>query len=182
MPNKAFFLDRDGVINVDHGYVSTPQDFEFIPGVFEACQHIQAAGYLIVIVTNQAGIGRGYYTESDFLALTDWMVKQFAGQGVNIASVEYCPHHPTEGKGSYKKACSCRKPEPGMLLKACEEQNIDAAASVMVGDKPSDMEAGRRAGIGACYSIAGDYEFGETHTGIQCTDLLDAVQRHIRNI
>ena len=96
---KAFFLDRDGVINIDHGYVCEPESFEFAPRVFEACKRIVDEGYVIVVVTNQAGIGRGYYTEEKFAALTKWMCEQFSQHGVAITDVRFCPHHATHGQG-----------------------------------------------------------------------------------
>ena len=144
---KAAFLDRDGVINADHGYVSRPENFEWLPGVFEACRELVRLGYALVVVTNQSGIARGYYGEEDFLRLTDWMKARFADEGVSIAGVYYCPHHPEKGIGAYKLACDCRKPMPGMLLRAAEELSLDLSKSVMFGDKPGDMTAARRAGV-----------------------------------
>ncbi|WP_189405748.1 D-glycero-beta-D-manno-heptose 1,7-bisphosphate 7-phosphatase [Alteromonas halophila] len=175
---KAFFLDRDGVINADHGYVSQPEDFEFLPGVFEACCAIKAAGYLLVIVTNQAGIARGYYTEDDFHALTSWMRDQFRREGIDIDAIHYCPHHPTEGLAHYKQQCDCRKPAPGMLLEAAQRLNIDLAASVMVGDKPSDMEAGRRAGVPQLYAIEGGYALNKDDGVARFPSLL-AITQHL---
>lgn len=151
---KAVFLDRDGVINIDHGYTHTIEEFEFYEGVFAACRRFQSLGYIIVVVTNQAGIARGYYTESDFETLTDWMLGQFKEQGVDISGVYHCPHHATEGFGEYKVACDCRKPEPGMLLAAAAELDIDLSASLIVGDKESDIEAGRNAGLKKCILIS----------------------------
>jgi D-glycero-D-manno-heptose 1,7-bisphosphate phosphatase len=142
------FLDRDGVINVDHGYVSRPEQFEFIDGIFEACQHFAALGYTLIVVTNQSGIGRGYYTEADFLSLTQWMTERFAAHGVTIAGVYWCPHHPVNAKGAYQRECDCRKPAPGMILQAAQEHDIDLASSLMLGDKVSDMQAAIAAGIG----------------------------------
>jgi heptosyltransferase I len=147
-PNKAIFLDRDGVINVDHGYVYLPEQFEFIDGVFEACQHFQALGYKIIVVTNQSGIARGYYTQAQFDALNQWMLEQFAHHGVHITAVYHCPHHPNQGVVPYVQECQCRKPKPGMLLRAITEHNIDPAQSIMVGDKAADMMAATAAGVG----------------------------------
>ena len=112
MQTKALFLDRDGVVNVDHGYVSKPEQFEFIDGVFEATKWFQQQGFEIVIVTNQSGIGRGYYDEKTFNELTRWMKGEFAKHEVQIADVQFCPHHPTNAQPEYLKACDCRKPEP----------------------------------------------------------------------
>ena len=147
MKRRALFLDRDGVINVDHGYVHRPEDFEFIDGIFDLCRHARELGYLIVVVTNQAGIGRGFYTEVAFHALTAWMKQQFADQGVDIAAVYFCPHHALHGIGGYKRECERRKPNPGMLKDAAREHGIDLGASMLIGDKESDIEAGRRAGL-----------------------------------
>ena len=108
---KAAFLDRDGVINIDHAYVHTPEEFTFIPGVFEACRQLQSAGYLLIIATNQSGIGRGYYSEEDFGRLCDWMKGEFARQGVQITDIFFCPHHPEKAIGAYRCDCDCRLPQ-----------------------------------------------------------------------
>jgi len=145
--NRALFLDRDGVINVNHGYVHKPCDFEFIDGIFDVCSAAQNLGYLLVVVTNQAGIGRGYYTKQDFLTLTDWMSRQFLAQGIVIKKVYFCPYHPEYGLGEFKRESEFRKPAPGMILQACQELDIDPSISILVGDKPSDIAAGRSAGL-----------------------------------
>ncbi|CAH9059304.1 D-glycero-alpha-D-manno-heptose-1,7-bisphosphate 7-phosphatase [Pseudoalteromonas holothuriae] len=145
--NKAIFLDRDGVINVDHAYVHKIEDFHFIDGVFEACQQFVAMGYIIVVVTNQSGIGRGYYNEQQFATLSDWMCNEFAKHQISISKVYYCPHHPDKAIAPFKLDCNCRKPNPGMLYEAIEEFNINVSSSVMVGDKLSDIKAARAAGI-----------------------------------
>lgn len=146
--NKAVFLDRDGVINVDRGYTYRIEDFEFIDGVFEACELFVALGYRLIVVTNQSGIGRGYYSEQDFLTLTEWMKGQFHSQGIALDAVYFCPHHPQQGQGSYKQSCYCRKPEPGMLLQGIADFGLEPGSCVMLGDKVSDLEAARAAGIG----------------------------------
>lgn len=145
----ALFLDRDGVINVDHAYVGKQEDFEFVDGIFELCRSAKELGYLIFVVTNQAGVGRGYYTEQDFLNLTDWMSDGFKMQGINIDKVYFCPSHPEHGIGKYKVDSPNRKPNPGMILQAIDEFEIDLARSVLVGDKESDIQAGIAAGV-AC--------------------------------
>lgn len=147
MGNKAVFLDRDGVVNVDHAYVYKIEEFEFIDGVFEACKQFQACGYQIVIVTNQSGIGRGYYTEQDFHVLTKWMVEQFKQHDIEISKVYFCPHHPTKGIADYQQDCDCRKPKPGMLLQGIKELSLDAGECIMFGDKGSDMLAATAAGF-----------------------------------
>jgi D-glycero-D-manno-heptose 1,7-bisphosphate phosphatase len=147
MSQKAVFLDRDGVINEDHAYVHKIEDFHFIDGVFEACKYFCEQGYLIVIVTNQSGIGRGYYTEEQFHQLNSWMCQEFKRQGVKISQVYFCPHHPKQALPEYLINCTCRKPLPGMLNQAIEAFDIDVSQSVMVGDKISDIQAARAAGV-----------------------------------
>lgn len=143
----AVFLDRDGVINVDHGYVVRTEDFQFVPGVLEACAQLTRLGLRLVVTTNQSGIARGLYSEEDFQRLTDWMRAQFASAGAPLAGVYHCPHHPTEGRGVLRRACDCRKPAPGMLLAAIRDLALDPARSVMFGDKRSDMQAAFDAGV-----------------------------------
>ncbi|MCG7535259.1 D-glycero-beta-D-manno-heptose 1,7-bisphosphate 7-phosphatase [Pseudoalteromonas sp. OOF1S-7] len=161
MTHKAVFLDRDGVINQDHAYVHKIEDFEFIDGVFEACQQFQALGYKLVVVTNQSGIGRGYYDEAQFAQLTDWMCKQFLAHGVSISGVYFCPHHPKKAQPQYLRECECRKPNPGMLLQAIEEHDIDPTRSVMVGDKGSDMQAAQAAGVRTKILVESGQTFSE---------------------
>jgi D-glycero-D-manno-heptose 1,7-bisphosphate phosphatase len=139
---RALFLDRDGVINVEKDYLFKIEDFEFIDDTIDLCLHYQQLGYLLFVITNQAGIARGYYTVNDFNKLTDWMLNELKQKGVNITKVYFCPHHP-----QFSGPCDCRKPAPGMLLQAAREFNIDLPNSVLIGDKESDMEAGRKAGI-----------------------------------
>lgn len=144
---RALFLDRDGVINHDSGYTSTIAQFSFIDGIFELAREAVRRDYLLIVVTNQAGIGRGYYTEQDFRALTDWMCEQFREQGAPITDVFHCPYHPEHGIGQYRRESEDRKPNPGMLLRAACKHGIDLARSAMVGDKDTDMEAARDAGV-----------------------------------
>ena len=156
MSRPALFLDRDGIINVDYGYVHRPEEFEFVEGIFELVAAANKAGYLVVVVTNQAGIGRGYYTEAQFHALTDWMKAKFNGHGAIIDAVYFCPCHPEHGIGAYRRESEFRKPAPGMLLQAQSELDIDMAHSILIGDKPSDMAAGRAAGVGTLLHLNGD--------------------------
>jgi D,D-heptose 1,7-bisphosphate phosphatase len=144
---RALFLDRDGTINVDKAYVHRIEDFEFIDGVFDFCRRAQEKGYLLVVITNQSGIARGYYSEEDYRRLTDWMVAEFAKRGVVIADVLHCP----------ELSGPDRKPEPGLFLKARDRHGIDMAASVSLGDKPRDVEAGERAGVGRNILFTGSY-------------------------
>lgn len=142
------FLDRDGVINIDHGYVARREDFRFVPGVLAACAELHRLGYALVVITNQSGIGRGLYTAEDFRRLTRWMQRQFEQAGAPLAGVYFCPHHPTDAAGEHLVACRCRKPAPGMLLDAIRDLRIDPARSVLFGDKHSDLQAAQSAGIG----------------------------------
>ena len=144
---KALFLDRDGTINVDRAYVHAKDDFTFIDGVFEFCRMAQEKGYLIIVITNQSGIARGYYSEADYKELTDWMVGEFSKRGVAIADVFHCP----------ELSGPDRKPEPGMFLKARDKYSIDMSASVNIGDKPRDVEAGERAGVGVNMLFTGNW-------------------------
>jgi D-glycero-D-manno-heptose 1,7-bisphosphate phosphatase len=144
---RAAFLDRDGVINVDPGYVHRIEDFEFVAGTLEACAHLVRRGWLLVVVTNQSGIGRGLYTERDFSLLTDWMRERFAEAAAPLAAVYFCPHHPTDALDRFRIQCACRKPEPGMLLAAARELSLDLEQSILFGDKCEDMQAARAAGI-----------------------------------
>ena len=146
MAYKALFLDRDGVVNVEKNYLYKPSDFEFVEGIVELCRHFQSRGFLIIVVTNQSGIARGYYTTEQFLELTAFMQEEFVKRGVKIAKTYYCPHHP-EITGT----CACRKPEPGMVLEAAKEFDVDLASSVMIGDKERDIEAAINAGVGTSY-------------------------------
>ena len=145
---KALFLDRDGVINVEQRYVYSRDHFNFRDGVFELCRVAQALGYLLLIVTNQSGIARGYYTEVDFLELTEWMIQKFAEQQSQIARVYYCLFHPVHGIGRYKYDSPDRKPKPGMLLRARADFNLDLSSSVLIGDQLSDIDAAQAAGVG----------------------------------
>ena len=145
---RAAFLDRDGVINIDHGYVWRIADFEFLPGALAAARELAQAGLALVVVTNQAGIGRGMYTEADFARLTDWMREQFGRAGAPLAGVYHCPHHPSLALGALRRPCDCRKPAPGMLLDAARDFHLDLGESVMFGDKCDDMRAAQAAGVG----------------------------------
>jgi D-glycero-D-manno-heptose 1,7-bisphosphate phosphatase len=144
---RAAFLDRDGVINMDRGYVYRREDFHFVPGVLEGSRGLCELGYLLVVVTNQSGIGRGLYSKSDFEALTAWMKAEFAATSAPLAGVYFCPHHPSEGLGSYRRSCDCRKPAPGMLTTAARDLNLDLSASIMFGDSASDLSAAQAAGV-----------------------------------
>ncbi|SEL62981.1 D-alpha,beta-D-heptose 1,7-bisphosphate phosphatase [Colwellia chukchiensis] len=145
--SKALFLDRDGIINIDHGYVHKKEDFDFVDGIFELCLLAINKGYQIFVITNQAGIARGYYDQAAFERLTQWMISVFAEQNIMITKVYYCPHHPSKGVNEFVMKCECRKPAPGMLLKAEKEFSINLEHSVFIGDKISDMQAAKNAGV-----------------------------------
>lgn len=138
--HAVVFLDRDGIINIDHGYTHQVDQFEFSDGIIAACKRWQTKGYGLIIITNQSGIGRGYYSDSDFTILTEWMVGQFNAHHVTINAVYYCPHTPEEG-------CLCRKPSPGMINAAITHYHLSPANCWMIGDKESDITAAQAAGI-----------------------------------
>jgi len=140
MPIKTIFLDRDGVINKEVKYLHKIDNFVFIEGVFEACQHFLKQGFEIIIITNQSGIGRKFFHVNDYLILTNWMLSQFNENQIKILDVFYCPHLPNYN-------CTCRKPKPGMLIQAMYEYNIDMENSWMIGDKEDDIKAANAAGI-----------------------------------
>lgn len=171
MSRPALFLDRDGVINVDHRYVHTPDEFQFIDGIFELVAAANRAGYLVVVVTNQAGIGRGFYSEEQFHALTDWMQTKFSERGGQIDAVYFCPHHPTEGLGIYRQDCDCRKPAPGMIFAAMRDFDIDLSKSILVGDTFKDVQAADAAGIGKVFLLQADKI--SIVKNANCTQILD---------
>lgn len=151
---SAVFLDRDGVINVDHGYVSTWERFEFLPGVPNALRALQDAGYLLIVVSNQSGIGRGYYCEADVESLNQAVAQHLCSTvGVTLSEFYHCPHHPTEAEGEFRRQCDCRKPAPGMIRQAVLDHGIDLKTSLLVGDKDSDIEAGRAAGVARLFKV-----------------------------
>ncbi len=176
---KALFIDRDGVILKEKNYVYRQEDAEFLPGVFEALKKATASGYRIIIVSNQSGIARGLYTEKDYLKLEKWLETKFEENSVKIDGVYYCPHHPEASVKKYKKDCECRKPKPGMILKAAKEHNLNLAESFMIGDKTTDVEAGKNAG---CKTIlvktgyAGKDSESKLKPDFVADDLLSAVE------
>jgi len=157
----CLFLDRDGVVNFDNGYVHKRDDFQFMPGIFEMGRAAKAHGQLIVLVTNQSGIGRGYYTEEQFWELMAWVESRFLEEGITIHGVYHCPHNPEDQTSPLGVACDCRKPKPGLILKAARDLDIALEDSVFIGDKESDMLAARAAGVGTCYLVGQKATSGE---------------------
>ena len=181
LQRPALFLDRDGVINEDVGYLHRIDQFRFLPGVLEACRWMHEAGYLLVVVTNQSGIARGYYSIEQFHEVTQWMRARFAAAGAPLAAVYFCPHHPDAAVSAQPISCSCRKPEPGMLLQAAADLQLDLAGSLMVGDKEDDILAGRAAGVGRCVRIAKEPAITPT-TADLCLQALAALPEQLATL
>ncbi len=165
---RAIFLDRDGIINVDHGYVSQIKDFEFNEGIFEVLRSLQSKGFLLIVVTNQSGIGRGYYTEEEYMKLTSYYVEELMNEGIKIDAVYHCPHAPEE-------KCKCRKPQSGMLKAAKKQFNIDMKNSWMIGDKESDMLAGKNAGVENRVYVSETSKSSEASYTVKCVKELDSL-------
>jgi D-glycero-D-manno-heptose 1,7-bisphosphate phosphatase len=168
---KVAFLDRDGVINNDLGYTYKIDDFKFVEGCIEALRLLQANDFAIIIVTNQSGIGRGYYSEGDYEALTEWYVQQLAKQDIAITDVYHCPHAPEEN-------CICRKPKAGLFLQALARHPVDLSSSFMVGDKVSDIIAANTAGVKQAYLIGDHPDSGSP----SYKNLLECVQMHCEDL
>lgn len=180
----AVFLDRDGTINVEKDYLHRIEDFEFVPGAPEAIKALKDAGYLVIVVTNQSGVARGYYGLADVKHLHEHLSKSLAALKTGIDAYYICPHHPISGVGVFKQDCSCRKPRPGMLLDAAAEFNLDLSRSWMVGDKVSDVEAGFQAGVRPLLVLTGhgQAEQGELRESkVECfANLAEATQFILR--
>jgi D-glycero-D-manno-heptose 1,7-bisphosphate phosphatase len=155
MSQKALFLDRDGVINEEIGYLHKPADVRFVEGIFPLCRTAHALGYRLIVVTNQSGIARGLYSEEDFDVLTKWMIRQFNQEGVNLDAVLYCPYHPEHGIGHYKREHEDRKPSPGMLHRAAKTFSLDLKQSILIGDRCSDIAAAHTAGLRQAFLLSG---------------------------
>ncbi|MBX4181217.1 D-glycero-beta-D-manno-heptose 1,7-bisphosphate 7-phosphatase [Sodalis sp. CWE] len=147
-PLSAVFLDRDGTINIDYGYVHEVSNFHFIDGSINAMQELQNMKFILVIITNQSGLARGFFRKDQFFYLTKWINRSLKNYGINLKGTYFCPHYPPINVGTFHQGCSCRKPKPKMLLEAQRHLCIDMSSSYMVGDKEEDMLAAKAAGVG----------------------------------
>ena len=166
MSIKTIFLDRDGVINKEINYLHKIGEFDFIDGIFDACLYFQSLSYKIIIITNQSGISRGYYSESDYHLLTQWMLSQFAKNNINILDIFHCPHGPNS-------SCECRKPMPGMFLNAKTKHNIDMNSSWMIGDKEIDVTAANASGINSTILVRSGHKIDESNSN--ASYILDSI-------
>jgi D-glycero-D-manno-heptose 1,7-bisphosphate phosphatase len=177
--SRALFLDRDGVINQETGYLYRPADVRWVEGIFPLCRTAVELGYKLVVVTNQSGIARGLYTEEDFLLLMDWMRSEFLAQGAPLDAVYFCPFHPRHGLGEYLREHEDRKPGPGMLLRAARELHLHLAGSVLVGDRCSDIAAANAAGVGRAFLLRGT-EPGPCPGAHDVVDALAEIESRLR--
>ncbi|UDG79529.1 D-glycero-beta-D-manno-heptose 1,7-bisphosphate 7-phosphatase [Candidatus Steffania adelgidicola] len=145
---SAIFLDRDGTINTNNGYLYKIENFHFIDGVIEALRELKKTGFALVLITNQSGLARGYFNHKQFIRLTQWMNWSLINHGINFDGIYFCPHHPHGIIEELRQTCNCRKPQPGLLLDAQRHLRIDMASSYMVGDTLNDMLAAKAAGVG----------------------------------
>lgn len=159
---KAAFIDRDGVINRERHYLFRIRDFEFLPGAVLGLRQLSEQGYLLAVVTNQSGIARGLYTEQQYQLLTEHMVDELARQGVALAAIRHCPHLPDASVAAYRRTCDCRKPGPGMVLNVARQLDVDLTASILVGDKVSDVQAGRAAGVAHCFLVRSGHQLTDS--------------------
>lgn len=174
--NRAAFLDRDGVINLDTGYVHRSDEIVFVEGIFDVCRWLVGNGLRLIVVTNQAGVARGYYSEQDVQVLSEWLRLEFAQKGIPIERTYYCPHHPEAGQPPYNVLCDCRKPAPGMLLQAQRDFDIDLGRSLLIGDRESDIQAARNAGISTTVRLQDAAETEPTQASLVLRELGDLLK------
>ena len=175
----AVFLDRDGVLNEDRGPVGRPEDFAWLPGAISALAALQRAGWRLVVVSNQSGIARGLFGPAEYDNLTAWVQAELARHGVALDGVYHCPHLPDAPLAAWRRKCDCHKPAPGLLRRAARDLKLDLSASVMIGDKRSDILAGAAAGVGACIRIAeaidhASFDIADPSADFTCGSLAEA--------
>jgi D-glycero-D-manno-heptose 1,7-bisphosphate phosphatase len=151
----AVFFDRDGTLNVDVGYLRSPDEMQLIPGAAEAVRQLNDRQILTCVISNQSGVARGYFSEADLIPIHDRLQQQLAVAGAHLDRIYYCPHHPTAGHPPYNIDCTCRKPRPGMLQQAAREFAIALDRSYVIGDKALDIEVGKAAGAYAVLVLTG---------------------------
>jgi len=178
--NKTIFLDRDGTIIEDSGYISTPEQIKFIPGSIEAIKLLNEAKYKVIVITNQSGVARGLFSEDMLQTIDKTLHKKILNGGAHLDGLYYCPHHPEHGVYPYRRECDCRKPQAGLIKKAAKEHHSDLAQSYMIGDHSCDIGAGSAAGVKTVFLLTGHgtHEQGKLATKPNHTaaDLLAAVK------
>jgi D,D-heptose 1,7-bisphosphate phosphatase len=179
--NKAIFLDRDGTINIDKGYVHKIEDLEFLPNAIEGLRKLQKE-YRLIIATNQSGIARGYYTEEDYFIFRNEMHKRLKEQGILITAEYFCPHHPKEGIGKYKVYCNCRKPKTGMLEQAAKDFNLNLNECWVIGDNVSDIDAGINANCRTIHVLTGEKTEPIIYANFVAKDLAEAANYILNNL
>jgi D-glycero-D-manno-heptose 1,7-bisphosphate phosphatase len=179
-PRPALFLDRDGVINVDKSYIFRREDFEWVEGAQDVIRRFNAMGWWVFVVTNQSGIARGYYTEAQHHALSEHLRALLRPAGVALGGIYHCPHHPEAALAQWRLDCDCRKPAPGLILRAASELGLDLPASLLAGDRGSDVAAGRAAGVGRCFLIGGEGEARAAGADGAFASLLDCAKAVLR--
>jgi D-glycero-D-manno-heptose 1,7-bisphosphate phosphatase len=178
---RAVFIDRDGTINEEVGYLDSPDKFKLLPRSADAINMLNSRGYKVVVVTNQAGVARGYFTEQTVHEIHNKMVRELQAYGCSVDGIYYCPHHPEVGNEKYRLLCDCRKPKSGMFIRAARELEIDLRSSYAIGDQLKDLEAGMRAGCKTIlvltgYGVEEQKKLGQVQPDYIATDLYEAVQ------